>query len=138
VARWPAAIEAGSRCEQVGHIIDFLPTFLDMASTDYPDKHPTFGERTVPLDGKTLLPVLRGNEREPHDYLYWHWATNRAVRKGDWKLVWDKHAKTWELYDLRADRTEAHDLASGHPELVADLTEKWNAWAKKTDVKVKN
>ena len=74
-----------------------------MASADYPNKHPTFGERTIPLDGKTLLPVLRGDEREPHDYLYWHWATNRAVRKGDWKLVWDKHAKTWELTHRWAD-----------------------------------
>ena len=93
--------------------------------------------QTIPLDGKSLFPVLVGQRRQPHEYLYWNWSTNRAVRKGDWKLAWDKHAKTWELYDLATDRTEAHDLAAKHPQLVSELTEKWNAWAKKTGVKVK-
>tara|TARA_R110000850_G_scaffold157126_6_gene281301 strand:+ start:5619 stop:7181 length:1563 start_codon:yes stop_codon:yes gene_type:complete len=137
LARWPAAIASGSRTDQVGHIIDLLPTFLDMAGTEYPDKHPAFGNESLPLDGQSLLPVLKGKERSPHDYLYWHWATNRAVRKGDWKLSWDKHHKSWELYDIAKDRTEAHDVAAKYPEVVADLTEKWNAWAKKTDVSVK-
>lgn len=136
LASWPGVIESGSRCEQVGHIIDLLPTFLDMADATYPDVHPQFGEPTLPLEGKSLLPVLQGQQRTPHEYLYWHWATNRAVRHGDWKLAWDKHAKAWELYDLAVDRTEAHDLAAQNPELVAELTGKWNAWAKKTDVNV--
>ena len=108
-----------------------------MANVDYPDKHPEFGTQTIPLDGKTLLPVFQGKIRQPHDNLYWHWSTNRAVRFGDWKLAWDKHAKAWELYDLQADRTEAHDLASEYPELVASLIKKWEAWAKMTDVKLK-
>ncbi|NND96676.1 MAG: arylsulfatase [Pirellulaceae bacterium] len=137
VARWPNSIEPGSRTDQVGHIIDLLPTFLDMAGADYPDKHPAFGKMILPLDGETLLPVLKGKHRTGHEYLYWHWSTNRAVRNGDWKLTWDKHAKTWELYDLASDRTEAHDLADEHPQLVTSLIEKWNAWAKMTDVKTK-
>jgi arylsulfatase A-like enzyme len=137
VARWPAAIKPGGRTDQVGHIIDFLPTFLDMAKTEYPDKHPQFNRKTIPLEGKTLVSVLKGEQRKAHDNLFWHWSTNRAVRHGDWKLVWDKHAKAWELYDLKADRTEAHDLASEHPELVASLILKWETWAKMTDVKIK-
>ena len=137
VARWPATIKPGTRSNDVGHLIDLLPTFLDMADANYPDQHPAFDEKTIPLDGKTLLPVLKGKDRESHDHLYWHWSTNRAVRKGDWKLAWDKHEKTWELYDMSVDRIEARDLATQHPELVEELTEKWNAWAKTTDVKVK-
>ncbi|MCA9135241.1 MAG: arylsulfatase [Planctomycetales bacterium] len=137
LARWPKAIAAGSRTNQVGHIIDFLPTFLELSDTTYPKSHPEFFEETIPLEGKSLLPIFQGNERTPHEYLYWHWATNRAVRKGDWKLAWDKHEKTWELYDLSIDRTEAHDLASQHPDLVDSLVDKWNAWAKMTDVIVK-
>ena len=136
VARWPKTIKPGSRSDQVGHIIDLLPTFLDMARADYPGKHPVFGESTIPVDGISLLPVLQGKQRKPHDYLYWHWSTNRAVRQGDWKLAWDKHARTWELYDLATDRTEAYDLASQHPRFVSNLTEKWNAWARKTGVRV--
>lgn len=137
VARWPAVIQPATRCEQVGHIIDFLPTFLDVAETGYPKNHPEFDQPTIPLDGKTLMPVFHGRQRQPHDYLYWHWSTNRAVRRGDWKLSWDKHAKAWELYNLIADRTEAHDLAAQHPELVIELAEKWYAWAKKTDVRIR-
>jgi arylsulfatase len=138
LARWPTKISPGTHSDQVGHIIDFLPTFLDMAKADYPTKHPAFGDRTIPLEGKSLLPVFKGKMRKPHEILYWHWATNRAVRQGDWKIAWDKHAKSWELYDLATDRTEAHNLASQHPKLVASLIQKWQAWAKMTDVNVKN
>ncbi len=134
LARWPAVIKAGTRSLQVGHIIDFLPTFLEMADADYPRQHPAFDQQTLPLDGRSLLPVFMGEQREAHDELYWHWASNRAVRQGDWKLVWDKHAKTWELYDLSEDRTEAHDLSTEHPSLVSSLTEKWEAWAVATGV----
>ncbi len=138
VARWPATITPGTRADQVGHIIDFLPTFLDIAGADYPAAHPEFGEDTLPLEGKSLLPVFQGKKRVPHEYLFWHWSTNRAARKDNWKLAWDKHAKTWELYDLIADRTEAHDLAARHPELVTELTRKWHAWADATGVAVKS
>lgn len=135
VARWPKVIQPGSLTQQVCHIIDFLPTFLDMSGTEYPESHPEFSEPTIPLDGKSMLPVLKGQNRQPHDYLYWHWSTNRAVRMGDWKLTWDKHAKSWELYDLVNDRTEAHDLAAEYPELVSSLIAKWKDWALMTDVK---
>lgn len=137
LARWPKTIASGSRTQQVGHIIDFLPTFLEMASTEYPEIHPQFAKTTLPIEGKSLLPIFEGNKRDPHEYLYWHWSTNRAVRMGDWKLAWDKHEKAWELYDLSTDRTEAHDLSKEHPNLVASLIDKWNDWAKMTDVKLK-
>ncbi len=48
-----------------------------MLKAEYPDKHPKFGEETIPLDGKTLLPVFEGNKRKPHGHLYWHWSTGR-------------------------------------------------------------
>ena len=89
------------------------------------------------LTAKLSSPSSRAKSASLTDNLYWHWSTNRAVRQGDWKLAWDKHARNWELYDLRADRTEARDLASEHPKLVASLINKWEAWAKMTDVKLK-
>jgi arylsulfatase A-like enzyme len=137
VARWPAVIRPGDRTNQVGHIIDLLPTFLDMAEADYPDQHPEFKEPTLPLEGISLLPIFQGTKRKPHQDLFWHWAGNRAVRQGNWKLAWDRHEKKWELYDMKTDRTEAHDLATQHPELVDELTNKWLAWAELTGVKVK-
>ena len=134
VARWPSTIKAGTRTDQVGHIIDFLPTFLEMAGANYPENHPEFGVKTLPLDGLSLLPILKGKERQPHESLFWHWSSNRAVRTGNWKLAWDKHEKKWELYDLSTDRVEAHDLSQAHPEKAADMETAWNEWAKTTGV----
>jgi len=136
LARWPAAIKAGTRSNQVGHIIDFLPTFLDMANAKYPNHHPEFGKQTIALEGKTLQPIFEGKKRNGHDNLYWHWAGTRAVRQGDWKLSWDKHKKTWELYDMVNDRTETNDLSQKHRVLTASMIDKWNAWGKMTGVKV--
>jgi arylsulfatase A-like enzyme len=57
---------------------------------------------------------------------------------GKWKLVWETAAKPvkWELYDLEADRTEMHDLASANPELVKELCETYTKWAKSTGRKL--
>lgn len=135
VARWPAAIREGSRSAQVGHIIDFLPTFLEISGASYPERHPEFGEETIPVEGLSLLPVFRGKERAAHDHLCWHWSGNRAVRRGDWKLSWDRHERKWELYDLAEDRTEANDLCAAKPDLTADLAAEWDRWAETTGVR---
>ncbi|HVW01121.1 MAG TPA: hypothetical protein VHB77_12300, partial [Planctomycetaceae bacterium] len=59
---------------------------------------------------------------------------NRAVRVGDWKLVAKGPAARWELYDLRADRTELQDLSQEQPERVKELVAKWEAWAHRAQV----
>lgn len=137
VARWPETIQAGTRTDQVGHVIDLLPTFLEMAGTHYPNRHPEFNLPTIPVDGKTLLPILKGERRKEHDSLFWHWASNRAIRSGQWKLSWDRYVKKWELYDMSTDRVEAHNLADDHPDLVTMLSKKWFQWAEMTDINVK-
>lgn len=135
VVRWPGKIAAGSRSNQVGHIIDFLPTFLEAAGGNYPTSHE--GKPLLLPEGISLLPVLTG--RKEHlarpAPLFWHWAGCRGVREGDWKLVWEKSAAKWELYDLSQDATETRDLAAENPSKVAQLAGKWVAWARLTDVK---
>ncbi|QTN33500.1 arylsulfatase [Akkermansiaceae bacterium] len=132
VARWPAAIKPGSRTDAVGHIIDFMPTFLAAAGTEYPG-----GEKLLPLEGKSLLPLFKGEAsiRSPDDTLFWHWAGTRAVRQGDWKIVSHGKSKAWELYDLSTDRTETKNLASKHPDRVNGLAGKWDDWAAATGVR---
>lgn len=135
VIRWPAKIEAGSRSEQVGHIIDFLPTFLDAAGGEYPL---TNGDDPLLLpEGISLLPVLSGEAEsiERPAPLFWHWSGCRGVRDGDWKLVWEKGRNKWELYNLARDRTETNDLAEVHTNPVMLLEKKWKAWARFTGVK---
>jgi arylsulfatase A-like enzyme len=62
-------------------------------------------------------------------------AGNAAVRAGDWKLVRLGQEGPWELYDLKADRTEQHDLAAAQSERVRELAAKWDAWAERAQVK---
>ncbi|MEO0447263.1 MAG: arylsulfatase [Verrucomicrobiota bacterium] len=133
VMRWPAKIPAGSKTDEIGHIIDFLPTFLDLAGSTYPETHA--GQDLIPVEGISLAPLLTGaspsvTREEP---LYWFWAKKRAIRKDQWKLVWLK--SEWELYDLSQDRTETNNLSSAHPERVTKMAQQWEAWARMTGVK---
>ena len=136
VVRWPARIEAGQVTDQVGHIIDFLPTFLEAGEGNYPRTNDEGGPLLLP-EGISLLPVLTGEKKklERPAPLFWHWSGHRAVREGNWKAVWEKKKKGWELYDLAKDRTETKDLAREQGSKVSQLAKKWTAWARLTDVK---
>jgi len=126
IAQWPAVIAKGGQTTgQVAHVIDLLPTALDAAGAAYPK---TFQGRAVaPADGKSLVPVFRGEQRQGHDVLFWKFAHGRAVREGNWKLV-RLDNKPWELYDLEADPIECTNLADAHPDRVRRLEALWQAW----------
>lgn len=134
IVRWPQVVAPGSITRQVGHIIDLLPTCADLAGAEYPAEMD--GNEILPVEGKTLASIFRGEERTPHEKLFWEWAGNRAVREGDWKLCWDKGPKAWELYNLAEDRTETHDLAKEQPQRVERMSADWFAWAKECGLKV--
>ena len=135
IAWQPRQIPSGTINRQVVHIIDFLPTLLDIAGGSYPSSRD--GESILPCEGRSMLPVLRGGTREPHEQLAWYWAGNRAIRQGNWKLVWDSRVKKWELYDLLDDRCESQDLAAEHPDRVREMSEAFFAWADAMELKVK-
>lgn len=132
IVRWPGRVPAGAVTRQVAHIIDLMPTFVELAGAVYPAEFN--GHAVLPVEGLSLTPVLAGGERSGHQTLWWEFSGNRAVRQGDWKLCWDKREKRWELYDLKADRTEMNDLAPAHPERVRALAASWQAWARRTGV----
>ncbi len=85
-------------------------------------------------DGVNLLPHLTGESNAPpHASLYWRFGPQKAVRRGNWKLVdWrdmaEKKSSGWQLYDLSRDLGEQHDLAAAQPELVAELSKEWEQW----------
>ena len=133
VARWPGTVPSGAITKEVGHIIDLLPTFADLAGVVPPEE--LDGRELLPIEGKTLRSVLAGGTREEHQYLYWAFAGNRAVRHGRWKLAWDRRVGAWELYDLVADRTEMQNLAAKKPPLLWKLSAAWEAWADRTGVR---
>jgi hypothetical protein len=108
-----------------------MPTGLELAGASYPQEHE--GQRVLPLEGASLMPVLQGG-RLPSRQIFVEHEGNRAVREGRWKLVALKD-KPWELYDLETDPTEMKDLAAGKTELVARLAQAWEDWADRCSVR---
>jgi len=133
IARWPGKIAPGGMTHEPGIIMDLMATCCDVSGSAYPT---SFENRTVrPLVGKSLSPILRGGTRNPHEWLFWEHFGNKGVRHGDRKLVAAKTGE-WELYDMKTDRTELHDLSESEPDTAESLDSAWNAWAKENGVTV--
>ena len=132
IARWPAAIEPGRIIREAGHLVDFVPTFLELAGIGNPD---TASDASVPpLEGRSLAPILRGGKPPPRSVpLAWELWGNRALREDRWKLVRTATARRWELFDLEMDRAETTDLAARFPARVAAMATQWDGWAKRTN-----
>ena len=86
------------------------------------------------MEGRSLMPAF-DDQPIRRDALFWEHEGNAAVRAGDWKLVRLGRTGPWELYDLKADRTEQRELAAAQPERVKALAAKWEAWAERAQVK---
>ena len=138
IMHWPALMpKGGSITQEVGHIIDLMPTFLEVAGVRYSAVGSDQSRHRLP--GQSLLPVLDGDGLAERT-VFWEHEGNRAVRRGKWKLVsefpgtwsffysYTKNAQ-WELYDVSVDRGELHDLAQEHPGLVRELAGEYEQWA---------
>lgn len=131
IAHWPAAIPAGSIAHQPAHLIDIMPTILELTGVAYPE---TFRDSSVtPLEGESLAPLFRGEEWSRERAICWEHEGNRAVRSEHWKLV-SKHPGAWELYDMQGDRTELNDLAGLYPREAEELSMIHDAWAARCGV----
>lgn len=138
IAHWPEKIKAkGELVRQVGHVIDIMPTFLEIADMEYPTQYD--GHRLTSLAGKSLYPNFKGEAFERGAIFFEH-NGNTAVRQGDWKLVSKKNYTTpaskgiWELYNLATDRSEINNLAKINPDKVNELEQLWNKWAVENNV----
>lgn len=134
IAHWPDGIkEAGKWRNDPCHVIDILPTVLELTEGSYPEKK---GEKEIlPFEGRSFASLLTGSSKEPREApLFWEHEGNAAVREGKWKLLRVGGKGKWELYDLEQDRTEQTNLAGTHPELATELAEKWEQWARRCHV----
>jgi arylsulfatase len=133
IAHWPARIaEKGALRKQPGHLIDIMATCVAVSGATYPT---TFhGQPIQPMEGRSLVPAF-DNQPIVREALYWEHEGNAAIRVGDWKLVRLGRSGAWELYDLKTDRTELQDLAAKHADVVKELSDKWEAWALRANVK---
>lgn len=130
---WPDGIvRPGRIVHQLADIMDLMPTCIDAAHAAYPAT--IRGQPVPPMEGSSLLPILRGGTRPPPASLFWEYHGNRAVRHGPWKLVAFPN-QPWELYNMVDDRTELYNLAAVRPDVVAKLEALYAAWARRVGVK---
>lgn len=133
IVTWPkGGVKAGTKSDFVGHMIDIMPTFMDIAGTDYPDKYK--GRTILPCEGTSLLPAMLGKNVEREKPVYWEWQYGRAVRDGKWKLVKQGLDSPWSLFDMEKDPTETIDLASKYPEIVKRMDQMFNDWKKRVSI----
>jgi arylsulfatase len=127
IAHWPKGIAArGKIVNDVGHVIDLMPTFLELAGAEYPPE--LDGRKPLPLDGRSFARLLRGESLPPRGTLAWRVPQHRVFRSGDWKLISKDENTPWELYDLADDGAETTNLAAQHPHVVKQLAAQWQAW----------
>ena len=79
------------------------------------------------------MPVLKGEEREEHNAIFWEHFGNKAIRVGKWKLVSADNGD-WELYNMEKDRTEMNNLIQEFPERAEKMVQMWKEWADKSNV----
>jgi arylsulfatase A-like enzyme len=127
IAHWPNGIsDKGSITNHVGHIIDFMPTFCELAGIEYPTEFN--GNKITPSPGISLVPLFKGVSPEAHHALFWEHVGNKAIRKGEWKLV-SMGDGDWELFNMKVDRFETENLIRSEKLLADSLSVEYDNWA---------
>ena len=122
----------GTTCDVPTASVDFYPTLLELAGIQPPAE--------PPLDGASLVPLLRGATTLPRTRLFWHFpcyvgraTPASAVREGTFKLIeFFEDGGRVELYDLATDPGEHRDLSREMPERTDRLTRTLHAWQRDT------
>jgi arylsulfatase A-like enzyme len=134
----PGVKHAGAINHSLLHVMDIVPTFLESAGVEHPAKH---GSKIAPPQGKSMWPVLVGREsatRTDADWLGWELFGNRAIRQGDWKLLYllkgAGGTDDWELFNLREDPAELHDLSAKYPDKRKALIKLWDEYVTRNGV----
>jgi arylsulfatase len=134
IAHWPQGITKRGWINEPAHLIDIASTIQDLTGAAYPKEDA--GKPITPLEGNSLKPILVSESASLSisRSLFWEHEGNAAVRRGDLKLVRKGSDGPWELYDLKADRTETNDIASSQPTKVKELAAEWQKWAERAHV----
>jgi arylsulfatase A-like enzyme len=113
LVRWPQKIQAGRVSDHLFYHPDILPTLAELVGVQAPKD----------IDGLSILPEILGKpaEQKQHEFLYWEFGTQVAVRIGNWKGIQPKKDKDWELYNLSKDVSENNNIAAENPDMVTKM-----------------
>lgn len=118
--------------ESLVHVTDIFPTLLECTQIERPSSHK--GVELAPLYGKSLLDSIASGKpaRDETEAICIEMTGGRAVMKGGWKLFsLTDGDKDWQLYNMRHDLAEQHDLATSQPAKYQELLQEWEVYAKK-------
>lgn len=135
IIKYPRITRAGSLCDTPVTSTDFYPTILELAGLPaMPQQH---------MDGVSLVPTLKGKKqkRGPIFFHYPHYGGKGdtpagAIREGDWKLIEFFEDSHIELYNIKNDISEKHDLSASEPRIAKKLLQKLHQWQKSCDARM--
>ncbi len=140
IISYPGVVPEGEVRDQMAMNIDWFPTIVDLTGITDDD---------MDVDGKSLVPILRNKKKSSrHDVLYFDFLDQWAVRKGEWKLIYNvtdsddgnkrPTIKGYYLTNVEKDPSERKNYADEHPEIVKELTEMREKWVASIPPKAKN
>lgn len=134
---WGPGIGGGTIKREFAHVMDVAPTIYQIAGVNHPGTQYQ-GREVLPLRGKSMLPYLQGKAtgvRGKNDVVGWELGGRKALRKGDWKIVYANTPwgeGSWELYNIAKDRTESRNLATTQPAKLKELLADWKQYVAET------
>jgi len=147
-AHYPSGIQQGIRNDEVVSVMDVMPTLLELSGVSHPGTK--YKDRDVAeMKGESMLSVLQGRADSVHadDYVIgWELFSKRAIRKGDWKIVYEPYHEvleprvagikpdTWQLYNLAEDPAEMIDLSEKRPDKLVEMIGLWDEYVQETDL----
>jgi arylsulfatase A len=131
IVHWPGVTRAGSESNVPVITMDLFPTILSMCGLHDANR--------PPIDGVSLVPLLRGTVLIDRQELFWHYPHHQhyqlggtmpygAIRSGDWKLIEFYNDMHVELYDISSDISEQHDRAAEQSQRTSELRARLHAW----------
>ena len=138
IVYWPGVTAPGSECDRYLLIEDFFPSILEMAGIDS-------YETLSPIDGKSFVPLIKGTgDPSRGRSLVWNYPNiwgndgpginlNCAIRCGDWKLIHYYETGRKELFNIKDDIGETHDMSAEKPGIVRKLSRKLGRYLRAVD-----
>lgn len=138
IVSWPKGMEAGKVRQQFVHVIDLMPTILEVTGVEAPTARR--GVKLKPVQGKSIVPTFQAADAPTRTEQYFELGGHRAFYAAPFRIV-TQHERgkpfrddQWELYDLSKDPNELNDIAAKMPEKVKELAGKWQAAAERYGV----